>query len=166
VEAVDRDVFDSLMTGSDTAMVVVTTSDGEERAGCLVGFHTQCSIEPPRYAIWLSKANRTYRVGLRAEHFAIHFLDQGDGDLAELFGGETGDDVDKFARAAWEAGPDGVPLLSDCPSRVLARRIALLDDGGDHVCIEAEAIEAWPRPGFVPLRLASVQHLDPGHDAD
>ena len=31
-------------------MVVVTTAQGDERAGCLVGFHAQSSIEPPRYA--------------------------------------------------------------------------------------------------------------------
>jgi flavin reductase (DIM6/NTAB) family NADH-FMN oxidoreductase RutF len=163
---VDRDAFDSLMTGSDTAMVVVTASDGAERAGCLVGFHSQCSIEPPRYAIWLSKANRTYRVARTADHLAVHFLDQADLALAELFGGETGDEVDKFARVGWEPGPDGVPLLTDCPSRALVRRVALLDAGGDHVCIEAEPVEAWARPGFVPLRFSAVQHLDPGHDAD
>ena len=30
--------------------------------------------------------------------------------LAELFGGETGDD--KFARCEWSAGPEGLPILA------------------------------------------------------
>ena len=58
----------------DPALVVITAADGAERAGCLVGFHSQCSIGPDRYAVWLSKANHTYRVGMLAEVFAVHFL--------------------------------------------------------------------------------------------
>ena len=44
------------------------------RAGCLVGFHSQSSIDPRQYAVWLSKANHTYPVALRSELFAVHFL--------------------------------------------------------------------------------------------
>ena len=41
----------------------------------MVGFHSQCSVDPGRFAVWLSKANHTYGVALRAEVFAVHFLD-------------------------------------------------------------------------------------------
>ena len=58
----------------DAPLVVVTAASGDQRAGCVVGFHSQCSIEPPRYAVWLSKANRTYRVALFATHVALHVL--------------------------------------------------------------------------------------------
>src|SRR3954451_14252328 len=98
-------------------MAIVTTVSGGERAGCLVGFHAQCSIDPPRYVVWLSKANHTYRIALLAGHMAVPFLDEADHDLAELFGGSTGDEVDKLARCDWEGGPDGVPLLERCPNR-------------------------------------------------
>lgn len=30
---------------------------GRERAGCLVGFASQCSLRPVRFAVWLSEAN-------------------------------------------------------------------------------------------------------------
>ena len=66
--------FDAVVKRLDDPLIVVTTASDDERAGCLVGFHTQCSIEPLRYAIWLSKANVTYRVGLFASHLAVHFL--------------------------------------------------------------------------------------------
>ena len=36
---------------------VTTATDGAQ-AGCLVGFSTQCSIEPPRFGVWLSKLNQ------------------------------------------------------------------------------------------------------------
>ena len=64
--------FDELVGSLGPAMVVVTTAAGGLRAGCLVGFHSQCSIEPRRYAVWLSKLNETYRVAQRAEMFAVH----------------------------------------------------------------------------------------------
>src|SRR5690606_32330389 len=86
------DPFDALMAQSDPTVVVVTTTDGDERAGCLVGFHGQCGIDPPRYAIWLSKTNRTYRVGRDAATFAVHWIPDDRHDLAELFGGTTGDE--------------------------------------------------------------------------
>ena len=51
------------LTGElDFSMLVVTAFDGRERAGCLVGFSTQCSIDPPRYLVCISTANHTARV--------------------------------------------------------------------------------------------------------
>lgn len=111
----DDEPFDAVVASADAAMVVVTAAAGGQRAGCLVGFHSQTSIEPRRYGVWLSKANHTYRVALMADHLAVHFLTDADRDLAELFGGVSGDDVDKFARCGWEPGPHGVPLLHRCP---------------------------------------------------
>ena len=93
-------------------MIVVTAQYRGERGGCLVGFHTQCSIEPPRYAVWLSKANHTTRVALQATHLAVHFLGPDDHDLAALFGEQTGDDVDKFSQCESASGPCDVPVLT------------------------------------------------------
>jgi flavin reductase (DIM6/NTAB) family NADH-FMN oxidoreductase RutF len=172
------DGFDALATALDTAVVVVTaaaptagpgTGAGGERAGCLVGFHSQCSIEPRRYGVWLSKVNHTYRVALLADHVAVHPLGADDRDLAELFGGRTGDEVDKFARCEWEPGPGGVPLLvGRAGGRLVLRRTALLDVGGDHSCLVGEPVLAEPpdrsRPsGFVPLRLSVAGSVPPGH---
>jgi flavin reductase (DIM6/NTAB) family NADH-FMN oxidoreductase RutF len=159
------DDFDALVAAMDTAMVVVTTSVGREHAGCLVGFHSQCSIEPRQYAVWLSKVNRTYRVALLAEHVALHPLAAGDLDLAELFGGRTGDDVDKFARCDWQAGPGGVPLLTGrAGGRTVLRRLALIDVGGDHACLVGEPVLAErPARDVVPLRLSTADAVPPGH---
>mgnify|MGYP003402972643 FL=1 len=158
--------FDDLVAAADPAMVVVTTAVGDERAGCLVGFHAQSSIEPRRYAVWLSRVNHTYRVALLARHVAVHFLTAGDRGLAELFGAETGDDVDKFARTPWTPGPGGVPLLDACPHRMVARRVTLVDDGGDHVCRVTEPVRTECPGRFTPLRLGAVAGLHPGHEVD
>lgn len=159
------DVFGTLMSGLDPPLVVVTAAAAGERAGCLVSFHTQSSMAPQRYCVFLSKANHTYGVALRASHLAIHFLAVADLPLAELFGSQTGDTVDKFAGLPVTEGPGGVPLLTQCPHWLAARRIALLDDGGDHVTVLTEPVAASASGPFSPLRVAQAGHIRPGHDA-
>jgi flavin reductase (DIM6/NTAB) family NADH-FMN oxidoreductase RutF len=160
-----NDAFDALVAAADPAMVVVTVA-GDEPAGCLVGFHSQAGIDPHRYVVWLSKANRTYGVALGATHLGVHLLSEGDGSLARRFGAETGDEVDKFAGLSWTPGPGDVPLLDACPRRFVIRRTVVVDEGGDHACFsgEVETTTATGAP-FRPLRLSQVVDLVPGHDA-
>jgi flavin reductase (DIM6/NTAB) family NADH-FMN oxidoreductase RutF len=161
------DAFDTLIAGLDPAMAIVTTVSDNERGGCLIGFHAQCSIDPPRYVVWLSKANHTFRVALHAQHFAVHFLPEDiSEELPRLFGTVSGDDADKFARCSWDAGPGGVPLLRDLPHRFTAERVALLDEGSDHVCLVVSPTGAEAPGAFRPLRLSQVEHLQPGHEAE
>lgn len=155
--------FDQLVGAFDPAMVVVTAAAGALRGGCLVGFHGQTGIDPVRYAVRLSKANHTYRVALFAEHLAVHALDAGDADIAELFGGSSGDDVDKLARCAWAAGPSGVPLLARCPNRMVLRTLATVDDGSDHVGFVGEVVSAEVTGGLAPWRVSAAGSIDAGH---
>lgn len=160
------DAFGTLMASADPPLIVLTTVAEDERAGCLVGFHAQSSIEPQHYCVWLSKANHTYRVSLRAKHFAVHFLTADDLSLAERFGTLSGEDTDKFAGLDVDLDQHGVPLLKACPYRMLLERIAVLDDGSDHVSLTTRVSSAHSEGSFVPLRVSSATHLDPGHDSD
>jgi flavin reductase (DIM6/NTAB) family NADH-FMN oxidoreductase RutF len=159
------EAFRTLATRLDPAMAVVTTVEGNERAGCLVGFHAQCSIAPFRYAVWLSKANHTFRVASRADVLAVHFLDRSQIDVATLFGTLSGDDVDKLALCGWDRGPGGVPLVRSCPNRFASRRLVLLDEGSDHACFVLEPMAFEGDGDLVPMRLSDVAHLDAGHEA-
>jgi flavin reductase (DIM6/NTAB) family NADH-FMN oxidoreductase RutF len=162
----DRHSFDDLMGHVDHAMLVVTTVAGDERGGCLVGFHSQCSIEPSRYAVWISRANHTYRIAAFAEVFALHVLGARDLELAKLFGEQTEDEVDKLSSCDWHAGPGGVPLLDGCANRIVATRVGVFDPGGDHVCFALEPVDTVWDPSSGQLGLRDVLDLEPGHDAD
>src|SRR6185295_8603625 len=113
--------FDALVGDLEYPMFIVTARAGEEPLGCLVGFATQMSIDPPRFVIGLSHNNRKYRRGRDAELLGVHCVPADAEALAELFGGETGDEVYKFARCEWHEGPGGVPLLDACPNRFVGR---------------------------------------------
>ena len=160
----DAAAFESSAGRRDYPMFVVTTATGETRAGCLVGFATQCSIDPPRYLLCISDKNRTYRVLQDADAMAVHLVPEDAGHIAELFGSDTGDDTDKFERASWRPGPAGLPLLDDCPSWFAGRildRIPL----GDHVghVLEPFAGEDQGTGGWLPFQRA--KSLEPGHEA-
>jgi flavin reductase (DIM6/NTAB) family NADH-FMN oxidoreductase RutF len=163
--AMSDEGFGAIMSALDTPLVVVTAAQAQEKAGCLVGFHCQSSIEPSRYCVWLSKANHTYRVALGSTHLAIHFLTSADLWLAERFGTLTGDRTDKFAGLPVRPGPGQAPVLEQCSHWLAARRGTLLDEGGDHVCLITEPVAVHADGPFEPLRLSQAAHLEPGHDS-
>jgi flavin reductase (DIM6/NTAB) family NADH-FMN oxidoreductase RutF len=159
--------FDELVARANPAMVIVTTVAGGERSGCLVGFHCQCSIDPPRYAVWISRANHTFGVAAHAHTFAVHFVPTSRHDLADLFGGETGDHVDKLARCDWTEGPGGVPLLDGCPDRFVGHLVEWLEEGdADHACVVLEPADALRSGSEGWLHLANVTDIEPGHGAE
>jgi flavin reductase (DIM6/NTAB) family NADH-FMN oxidoreductase RutF len=156
-----RATFDTIVGHLEYPMFIVTARSGEERLGCLVGFATQASIDPPRFAVCLSHTNRTYRRARDAGLFAVHCVPAGAADLAELFGGQTGDDVDKFARCAWHDGPGAVPLLDACENWFVGRVIGRVD-AGDHDLYVLEPVAAGSGdPSAFTFHRA--KHIDPGH---
>jgi flavin reductase (DIM6/NTAB) family NADH-FMN oxidoreductase RutF len=162
---VGTEAFDAIVGRLDYPMFVVTTATASgERAGCLVGFATQCSIDPAHYLVCISDKNRTYRVLQGADSMAVHLVPSDAGHVVELFGGETGDDEDKFSQARWRPGPHGLPLLDDCPSW-FAGRILERMPLGDHVghLIEPFAGEDAGEGGWFPFQRA--KEIEPGHEA-
>ena len=156
--------FDQLVGELDYPMYIATTSAAGVNAGCLVGFTTQVSINPPRFLVCLSLKNYTTTVAAAATHLAIHLLRADDAELAQLFGEETGDRTDKFTRCRWSVGPHDVPVLGDAAAWFVGRIEARLEFG-DHVghLLAPEEVELR-RPLGSLLSFADVREFDPGHD--
>ncbi len=159
----ERSEFQSLVTQLDYALFIVTTAHGDERAGCLIGFASQVSIHPPRFLACLSIKNATYRVARRAETMVVHFVPQEAEDLALLFGGETGDEVDKFERCRWRPGPDGTPILTELENW-FAGRILERFDLGDHWGFLLEPIEGQSGRSRESLTFRRAKWIEPGHE--
>ncbi|WP_054811404.1 flavin reductase family protein [Nocardia arizonensis] len=158
-------IFDALVARADYPVFVVTVRKGPDRAGCLVGFTTQVSIDPPRFLVCISKANHTYRLAENAHHLAVHLLDRDQLSLATLFGAETGDEIDKFAHCDWHPGPANLPIL-DAAAGWFCGRVLTRHDLGDHVGFVL-APEAGSAPGSEvdAMRYDRVADLEPGHEA-
>ncbi|MFN2587074.1 MAG: flavin reductase family protein [Actinomycetota bacterium] len=158
-----RHAFDELTAHLDHAMFVVTAASGSGRAGCLVGFGSQCSIDPPRFVAFLSDKNHTHRVALGAQLLGVHVVPEDCEALARLFGEETGDEVDKFERCAWEPGPEGVPILTECPDRFVGKVLDRLPVG-DHTGFLLEPVSA-EAGGSSFFSFQRAKEFEPGHEA-
>jgi flavin reductase (DIM6/NTAB) family NADH-FMN oxidoreductase RutF len=100
-------------------------------------------------------------VAADAEYLAVHFLEVSDGDLADLFGGQTGDEVDKFADCSW-SDHRGVPVLADPKAWFLGRVLDRLDLG-DHVGHLLEPVESSRAGTLRQLGFQLVRSMTPGH---
>ena len=156
--------FDEIAATSTSRMTIVTTRAGDEMDGCLVGFSTQCSIDPVRQLVCLSVKNRTYELARVATHLVVHPLHDAAHDraLARLFGEHTARDMDKFAQCGWTEGPSGVPILVGLDW--FAGPVVERFDVGDHVAhvVDVTAGSA-PRSHEPWLMLRDVLDLDPGN---
>jgi flavin reductase (DIM6/NTAB) family NADH-FMN oxidoreductase RutF len=158
-------IFNALVGHLEYPMFIVTArADDGEPLGCLVGFATQTSISPSRFAVCLSHRNRTYRRGRDAGWLGVHCVPEDAGELAELFGGNTGDEVDKFAQAAWHAGPQGVPVLDECPNWFVGR-VLWRAGAGDHDAFLLEPVAAHADERERELTFHRARRIDPGHEA-
>lgn len=155
---------------ANDAPIVLTVGPvpSQGRSGCLVSFWSQCSIDPEAFVVWLSRANHTALVAEVGAPVALHLVPRGKSDLARWFGETSGDTVDTFASAMWEPGPQGVPMLTSLPDRIVGRisRIIDLGDSGDHLALIVTPLvvhldEDPDDPTL--LRLRDVIDFEPGH---
>jgi flavin reductase (DIM6/NTAB) family NADH-FMN oxidoreductase RutF len=141
----------------------VTAANGRELGGCLIGFASQVSIHPPRFLACLSVKNRTYRLAGKADTLIVHPVPEHAEPLALLFGGETGDEVDKFARCEWSPGPGGAPVLAEL-EYWFAGRVLERIDFGDHVGFLLEPTAVSNADSQEPFTFRRGRWIDPGHE--
>jgi len=148
----------------DFPMFIVTAAAGGRRSGCLVGFVSQCSVDPPRLLVCISEKNHTHEVAGAAQWLAVHLIPRLRTELVDLFGSHSGHEIDKFSRCEWTEGPERVPLLDACPSRIVGRVIGRIPVG-DHTAFLVEATEASASAEQVYMfSMARLQEVEPGRE--
>jgi flavin reductase (DIM6/NTAB) family NADH-FMN oxidoreductase RutF len=156
--------FSDLTGALDYPVFIVTAREGERREGCVMGFATQSSFDPPRFLACVSRVNRTFELARAADALAIHVVPADRTDLAELFGGETGDDIDKFSHCEWHPGPRGLPIVDGCPTWFAGEVVDRLDLG-DHMGFLLDPFAAEYDESREILYFQRVKYIDPGHPA-
>ncbi|MET0420241.1 MAG: flavin reductase family protein [Acidimicrobiia bacterium] len=158
-------VFQAIVADVEYPVFVVTGSASDEPAGCLVGFTTQCSIEPLRFLVCVSKNNHTWEIAMRTSTLAVHLVRPDQRDLAAHFGSRSAKD-DPMKMASWPLldGPEGVPIVPGCDwfqGRVLDRF-----DLGDHTGFLLEPVDGrLGRDGDGQLGFQGAADIDAGQPA-
>jgi flavin reductase (DIM6/NTAB) family NADH-FMN oxidoreductase RutF len=161
MSSIDED-FARLAGQFDYSLFIVTVAHGNERDGCLIGFATQVSIDPSRFLACLSVKNRTYRLAAQAATLVVHPVPDDAEDLAVLFGGETGDEVDKFSQCRWEPGPARIPVLSEIDNWFAGRVLGHIGFG-DHVGFVLEPTVVHQSGDRDTLTFRRGPAIEPGH---
>jgi flavin reductase (DIM6/NTAB) family NADH-FMN oxidoreductase RutF len=138
------ETFDELVGRLNYPMFMVTVAGERERDGCLVGFTTRSSVDPPRFIVCLSDKNRTFRIGRDTDVMVVHLVPADALELAELFGSCTGDEVDKFERCGWSPGPESTPpraMRVPCTSKIPLYGERIGAGGGSSPCPYVEVAD-------------------------
>ena len=155
------DAFEGLVGELEYPMFILTAPGP---LGCLVGFTTQASIDPPRFIACLSHKNRTFRDGRRrAGARRPRRARRRRAIWRSSSAARPRTTVDKFARVDWHEGPEGVPILERCENWFVGRVLERLD-AGDHDAFLLEPIagESGDQAEFTFHR---AKRIDPGHEA-
>jgi flavin reductase (DIM6/NTAB) family NADH-FMN oxidoreductase RutF len=133
---------DIVAAGLGAPPVLVTTAADGDQAGSVVPFHTQCSVEPVHYAVWLPTDSHTYALSRHGSHIAVHVVGSSTA-LVEFLRTITGDvPAELFDRFEWRAGPGGVPLLTCCGSSLVLEVVSSGWDHGGYACVLGSLVEA------------------------
>jgi flavin reductase (DIM6/NTAB) family NADH-FMN oxidoreductase RutF len=155
--------FTKLVSQLDYSLFIVTVNNDGDLGGCLIGFASQVSIHPPRFLACLSVKNRTYRLARSAQTLIVHPVPEDAEELAVLFGGKSGDEIDKFSRCEWTPGPDGAPVLSGLHSWFAGRVLERIEFG-DHVGFVLEPTEVAQEGSRETLTFRRGRWIEPGHE--
>jgi flavin reductase (DIM6/NTAB) family NADH-FMN oxidoreductase RutF len=155
---------EALVQATDYPLYVVTAGSEAEPSGCLAGFVTQASMEPVRFIVCVSKINHTFGIAAGSTGLGLHLLGADQTETASLFGEQTGDLIDKFARVQWSPGSTGVPILYECAAWVEGRVIDRMD-GGDHEAFLIAVVDGGAGAGTHTGRftLSDATNFEPGH---
>lgn len=145
-ETVDADALRRAMSHFATGVTVVTAPGERRPFGSTANAVASVSLRPPLIMVALRRESETLAVVLRAGHFGLNILHEGQRRVAHRFaqrGEEAWDGV------GWTPGHGHVPLL-DGALATLECAVHDLTDAGDHQLVIGEVIGVAHPPTHVP----------------
>ena len=121
-----------------TGVTIVTAFDDEgEPWGLTANSFTSVSLEPPMISVCIAKAGRVFQTLKESNRFAVNILSAEQKDLALHFASKI---ETRFIGTAWDANPEGAPLLPGASAR-LDCRVHLRVDAGGHEILLGQVVD-------------------------
>jgi flavin reductase (DIM6/NTAB) family NADH-FMN oxidoreductase RutF len=154
----DEDAKRQVLRRIPYGMYVMTSIEAGRPAASTLTWLSQCSFHPPLVMIGVQTNSRMHEAVEASGAIAVHFLDEGQEDVAERFFRPPADeDGQRLHGISWAPGPaTGAPLLAEL-SAWLEARVTDRVERGDHTVYVCEIVGAGVRnPDFRPLLLSST----------
>ncbi|MER5177268.1 flavin reductase family protein [Streptomyces sp. NPDC002896] len=136
--SMDAGFLDAMAALAGGVCIVTTLGEGGRPAGFTSTAAMSLSRSPQLLAIGVDGAGRTLPLIRRSGRFALNILGADGESVARRFAGRT---ADRFAGLEWTPDHNGLPLLTEYSSHVLACRVEDDVPAGDHRLLIA-AVEA------------------------
>jgi len=122
-------------------VTVVTTSDGENRAGMTASSFTSISLEPPLVLVCLHKEAATTQLIQETNSFGVSILAEDQAEISSQFAGytELPEGADRFYKVETFTAETGSPLLADAIAW-LDCRVYGVQDGATHLIFVGEVM--------------------------
>lgn len=133
----DRDVFRTALSRFASGVTIVgSLLDGEKR-GMTVSAFSSIALEPQLVMVALTDSKDTARAVRSSGWFVVNVLRADQRHVADRFAWD--DETERYDGVDWYAGPEGLPVLSDCLATFVCR-VRSIHGGGDHLVIIGEAV--------------------------
>lgn len=121
-----------------SGLFIVTSADGERKAGFLASFVQQASFEPLLFSVAMQKDRYPYELMQASKRFAINIIPEHDNALIKAFVKGHGPDEDPFQDIEFEILED-VPVLKHALGGVVCEVVEEIEPG-DHVIVFGKPI--------------------------
>jgi len=129
MSAISPDEFRELLGAHASGVTVVTAVDRTGRvAGMTATAVSSVSLDPPLIMVCVNHSDPLHECLSDAAVFAVNVLTDEQVHLSKAF---AGDAEQRFAGIDYDAGPDGVPLLTDALAHVICS-LWQIHPAGDH----------------------------------
>lgn len=129
-----------------SSVCVITTEHEGSRYGLTATAVSSVTADPPRLLVCVNKSGQTHGMILAAGRFCVNVLAEDQDNVAMIFAGMGGRDIDRFATGDWGVLATGAPALRGA-SAVFDCRLAQVIDQSSHSMLLGDVRATTHRPG-------------------
>ena len=129
----------------ETCVFVISADKAGKPNGMVAAWKTRCSVEPPLFAVALSKEGNTQRLIREIKEFVIAVPNKELQKYVDFFGGKSGVKVDKFKASKIETEKAKfvkLPLISKATMNLECRLVREINCG-DHFMFIGKILAAY-----------------------
>ncbi len=129
----------------ETCVFVVSVDSKGKPGGMVAGWKTRCSVEPPLFAVVLSKEGHTHKLISRSKEFVVAVPNKELEKEVNFFGTQTGSKVNKFKKTEIETEKAKfikAPLIKKATIN-LECKLQKEINSGDHVMFIGKILAAY-----------------------
>jgi 3-hydroxy-9,10-secoandrosta-1,3,5(10)-triene-9,17-dione monooxygenase reductase component len=149
---VDADSLKKSMRRWASGVTVITSTDGQERAGVTASSFTSVSVDPPLILFSLQSFTPTFKLIERTGIFAVSILTTKQANLSVQFAGFANlrEGVDKFYQVDLYTAVTGAPIIADAASWMDCKLASIYEAGISRIVV-GEVVATGQGEDILPL---------------